>query len=142
MKLSFAINAHFCMSVAVREWRFFTCNQTNAATNYTYHKIPIKVQAWLLLGTQLNINCYTGQLLSRPSLIYDIKDANRNSIKFCLQLSQNQTRSMRGERITTFRDLKRTLASSFSGSFPASHARIIRGLAGELICSRIYFVLV
>jgi hypothetical protein len=27
------------MSVAIREWRFFTCNLTNAATNYTFHKI-------------------------------------------------------------------------------------------------------
>jgi hypothetical protein len=44
--------------------------------------------------------------------------------------NQSQHRSTRNERITTFRELKRSLASSFSGSFPASQARIIRGLSG------------
>ena len=41
---------------------------------------------------------------------------------------QNQTRSGRSDRITTFRDLKRTLASSFSGS---SQPRIIKGLSSN-----------
>ena len=46
---------------------------------------------------------------------------------FSLKIQPN--RQNRNERITTFRDLKRSLASSFSGSFPASHSRLIRGLS-------------
>ena len=42
----------------------------------------------------------------------------------------SRTRSARSDRILTFRDIKRTLASSFSGSFPATHAKFIKGLEG------------